>query len=183
MARPVFVLRVQAGPGVDVIRSLRSWLKRGLREFGLRCVSIEEVTKEDKMVDVRKYTSGLITPDEVRAGPIEARIVSVYISEKHDVPVLELDSGDQFFAWPSNGKKLARAYGYNSDDWIGHQIRLELGTFTDKAGNPKDTVNLTAVSSRDGNADGGTPQRADPNKLPAPVQRPLKDDLDEDPPF
>ena len=183
MARPVFVLRMQAEPGVEVIRSLRGWLKQGLREFGLRCVSIEEVTKEDEMVDMRKYTSGLITPDEVRDGPIEARIISVYISEKHDVPVLELETGDQFFVWPQNGKKLARAYGYNSDDWIGHQIKLELGTYTDKNGNPKDTVNLTAVSSRDGNADGGTPQRADPNKLPAPVKRPPKDDLDDSIPF
>ena len=136
------------------------------------------------MVDMRKYTSGLITPDEVRDGPIEARIVSVYISEKHNVPVLELDTGDQFFAWPSNGKKLARAYGYNSDDWIGHLIRLELGTYTDKEGVSKDTVNLTPISSRDGTTDGGTPQRADLDKLPAPVQRTLKDDLsDEIPPF
>jgi hypothetical protein len=183
MARPVFALRVRAEPGVAVIRSLRGWLKQGLREFGLRCVSIEEVTKEDEMVDVRKYTSGLITPDEVRDGPIETKIVGVYISEKHDVPVLELETGDQFFAWPGNGRKLARAYGDNSDDWIGHQIRLELGTYTDKDGNSKDTVNLIAVSSRDGNADGGTPQRADPNKLPAPVKRPLKDDLADDVPF
>jgi len=181
MPRPAFTLHVQAEPGVDVIRSLRAWLKVGLRTFGLRCVSIEEVTQEDEMVDMRKYTSGLITPDEVRDGPIEARIVSVYISEKHNVPVLELDTGDQFFAWPSNGKKLARAYGYNSDDWIGHQIRLELGTYTDKDGNTKDTVNLTAVSSRDGNAGNGAPQRVDPDKLPAPMKR--EDDLDDSIPF
>ena len=184
MAHPVFVLRVQAEPGVHVVRSLRTWLKVGLRTFGLRCVSIEEVKqKETHMVDMRKYTSGLITPDEVRDGAIEARIISVYISEKHHVPVLELETGDQFFVWPQNGKKLARAYGYNSDDWIGHQIKLELGTYTDKDGNPKDTVNLTAVSSRDGNAGNGTPQRADPDKLPAPVKRPLKDDLDDSVPF
>jgi len=135
------------------------------------------------MVDMRKYTSGIITPDEVRDGPIEARIVSVYISEKHDVPVLELETGDQFFVWPQNGKKLARAYGYNSDDWIRHLIRLELGTYTDRDGNLKDTVNLTPISSRDGNAGNGTPQRADPDKLPAPVKRPLKDDLDDSVPF
>ena len=148
MGRPVFVLRMQAEPGVEVIRSLRGWLKQGLREFGLRCVSIEEVTKEDEMVDMRKYTSGLITPDEVRDGPIEARIVSVYISEKHDVPVLELDTGDQFFVWPQNGKKLARAYGYNSDDWIGHQIRFEHGTYTDKDGNEIITFAFAPVGAQ-----------------------------------
>jgi hypothetical protein len=50
MARPVFVLRVQAEPGVDVIRSLRAWLKRGLRDYGLRCVRIQQVSeKENEM--------------------------------------------------------------------------------------------------------------------------------------
>jgi hypothetical protein len=44
MERPAFVLQVRPEPGVpDVIRSLRSWLKQGLRAHGLRCVSIEEV--------------------------------------------------------------------------------------------------------------------------------------------
>ena len=44
MERPAFVLQVRPEPGVpDVIRSLRSWLKQGLRAHGLRCVSIEEI--------------------------------------------------------------------------------------------------------------------------------------------
>ena len=44
MERPTFVLQVRPEPGVpDVIRSLRSWLKQGLRAHGLRCVSIEEI--------------------------------------------------------------------------------------------------------------------------------------------
>jgi hypothetical protein len=43
MERPAFV-QVRPEPDVpDVIRSLRSWLKQGLRAHGLRCVSIEEV--------------------------------------------------------------------------------------------------------------------------------------------
>jgi hypothetical protein len=54
MARPVFVLRMQAGKGVDVIRSLRGWLKQGLREFGLRCLDIhqEPKTKEEKSMPI-----------------------------------------------------------------------------------------------------------------------------------
>jgi hypothetical protein len=45
MERPVFALQVRPEPDVsDVIRSLRVWLKQGLRSHGLRCVSIEEVT-------------------------------------------------------------------------------------------------------------------------------------------
>jgi hypothetical protein len=46
-ARPrVFLLKLRALPGVDAIRALRSALKRLLRSYGLRCVSIAEVHDE-----------------------------------------------------------------------------------------------------------------------------------------
>jgi hypothetical protein len=180
MGRPVFVLRVQAEPGVHVIRSLRAWLKVSLRTFGLRCVSIEELTQENKaMVDVRKYTSGFVMPDDLRDGPRQERIINVYISEKHNVPVLEFESGDQLLAWPSIGRVLARAYGYETDDWRGHTVELSLGTYTDKNGEAKDTIILKAISSRDGSANGG-PQRVDPAKLPPPV---AAKDMDDEIPF
>jgi hypothetical protein len=41
--RPVFVVRLQAEPHVpDPVRSLRAGLKRLLRGYGLRCISIEQ---------------------------------------------------------------------------------------------------------------------------------------------
>jgi hypothetical protein len=36
--RSIFTLRIRAEEGVDEIRALRAWLKRGLRDFGLVCV-------------------------------------------------------------------------------------------------------------------------------------------------
>jgi hypothetical protein len=126
-------------------------------------------------MDMRKYASGFIIPDDVRAGPRLERIISVYISDKHEVPVLELESGDQFLAWPSTGRVLARAYGFDSDDWLGHSIELSLGNYTDKNGDAKDTVILKPVSSRDGNAD--------PSKLPTPVNKHGKTDPDDEIPF
>jgi hypothetical protein len=185
MGRSVFVLRVCAEPDVlSVIRSLRGWLKRGLRYFGLRCLSIEQVKQEDDIMDMRKYTSGFIRPEDVRDGSHQERIINVYISEKYDVPVLEFESGDQLLAWPSSGRALARAYGFESKDWIGHVVELSLGTYIDKKdGQTKETIILKAISPRDGSNNGG-PQRADPAKLPAPVQRTLKDELDDEiPPF
>jgi hypothetical protein len=178
MARPVFVLRVQAEPGVHVIRSLRAWLKEGLRTLGLRCVSIEEVTKENIMVDMRKYTSGLILPDDVRNGARQERIINVYISDKFDIPVLTFESGDEFLAWPSNGRVLAKAYGYNSEDWLGHVVELSLGSYVDKKdGQTKDTVILKTITSRDGTSNNGGPQRVDPAKLPKPVDKDLDDKI------
>ena len=117
------------------------------------------------MVDMRKYASGPIMPDDLRDGPRQERIINVYISDKHDVPVLVFESGDELFAWPNIARVLARAYGYNDKDWIGHIVKLSLGTYTDrKTGEEKDTIVLEAISSRDGSDNGG-PQRADPAKL------------------
>jgi len=181
MARPVFVLRVQAEPGVHVIRSLRAWLKEGLRTFGLRCVSLEEVTKENTMVNVKKYATGLILPDDVRDGARQERIINVYISDKFDVPVLVFESGDEFLCWPSNGRVLAKAYGFESEDWRGHVVELSLGSYVDKKdGQTKDTIILKTITSRDGSSNNGGPQRADPAKLPRSAD---KDDLSDEVPF
>ena len=180
MGRPVFVLRVRAEKGVHVIRSLRAWLKCGLREFGLRCLSIEEVQENETMVDVRKYATGLILPDDVREGARQERIINVYISDKFDVPVLVFESGDEFLCWPSNGRVLAKAYGYESEDWRGHVVELSLGSYVDKKdGQTKDTVILKTITSRDGTSTNGGPQRADPTKLPRSVEK----DLDDSVPF
>jgi len=45
MTRPVFVLRLEAKPGADPIRALRSLLKIAGRQFHLRCVDAYEITQ------------------------------------------------------------------------------------------------------------------------------------------
>jgi len=132
------------------------------------------------MVDVRKYTSGVVMPDDLRDGPRRETIVNVYISDKHDVPVLVLESGSELFAWPNIGRVLVRAYGYETDDWRGHVIELSLGSYTDKkTGEAKDTILLKTISSRDGAATDDA-QRIDPAKLPKPT---AEKDLDDSVPF
>jgi len=186
MVRPIFALRVQAEPGVHVIRSLRAWLKIGGRIFGLRCISIEEVTQENKMVDVRKYTTGFIRPEDLHDGSRQERIIHVYISDKHDCPVLEFESGDQLILWSGSngGRAMARAYGPESDNWIGHLVELSLGSYVDKKTNEtKEYVILETKSPRKGSDNGGA-ERVDPTKLPAPMSKStLKDDLDDSIPF
>ena len=117
-------------------------------------------------MDMKKYTSGLILPDDVRNGPRQERIINVYISEKFDRPVLVFESGDEFIIWPNNGRVMARAYGYDSKDWIGHVVELSLGSYVDKKdGQTKDTVDLKPITPRDGASNNGGPQRTDPAKL------------------
>jgi hypothetical protein len=60
MERPVFALQVRPEPGVpDVIRSLRIWLKQGLRAHGLRCVSIKEINM------AKRRTIGMPTAETI----------------------------------------------------------------------------------------------------------------------
>ena len=40
---PLYVIHLQPEPGVDPIRAIRHILKRALRSYGLRCISLEEV--------------------------------------------------------------------------------------------------------------------------------------------
>jgi hypothetical protein len=44
----VFVLRLQALPRVDAIKALRAALKSLLRRFGLRALSVEVETSDEK---------------------------------------------------------------------------------------------------------------------------------------
>jgi len=181
MGRPVFALRVRAEPGADEIRSLRSWLKVGLRTFGLRCVPIEQVKEKGNTMDMKKYSEGgFIKADNVRDGPLQAVIVNVYISDQYKRPVLELDNGDQFTVNVTNNRALCKAYGTNSDDWRGHTVEFSLGHYKDWSADPpeeKETVLLKPVSLRDESNSGGL-QRVDPATLPA-----LKDNLSDEIPF
>jgi hypothetical protein len=109
-------------------------------------------------MDTRKYASTFIKPDDVRDGPRQERIVNVYESEKYGCPVLELDSGDQFSVNATNCKTLNKAYGWNSDDWIGQTIELSLGHYKDWRADPpeeKETVVVRAISARQPSPDNG----------------------------
>jgi hypothetical protein len=44
--RPTLVLHLRPEPRIDAIRALRAALKVLLRQFGLRCVAIEEQSEE-----------------------------------------------------------------------------------------------------------------------------------------
>jgi hypothetical protein len=178
-----FVITVRVKANVrDVVRNLRAWLKIGLRTFGLRCVSIEEVKqiKQENIMDMRKYTTGYIMPDDVRDGARRERIINVYISDKRDAFVLELESGDQFTVWfnSPNARTLSRAYGFESNDWLGHEIELSLGTYVNKDEETKEFVALKPISTRQPSPDNGGAKAV----VPAP-RRSSQDDMDDSIPF
>jgi hypothetical protein len=174
MGRAVYVLTVRPEPGVDSIRALRAWLKIGLRTFGLKCVGLDCVNGENrakqrrKKMDTRKYSGGVIRPEDLYDGPQVEKIVSVYPHDKHNCLVLELESGNQFFCWPNYTRILNKAWGYESDRWLEQELELSLGHYPDKKTDPpteKETINIRAISPAKPEAlNGGVPKAVIPRK-------------------
>jgi hypothetical protein len=131
-------------------------------------------------MDLRKYSSGgFIKADDVRNGPRQERIVTVYVNEKHDRPVLELESGDQFTLNVTNARTLSKAWGSESDNWRGQTVELSLGHYKDWRTDPpeeKETVVVRAISAQQPTADNGGAR-----PLPAPMSR--VSSLDDEVPF
>src|SRR6516164_2226484 len=166
-ARPVFTLLVRAEPGVDEIRALRAWLKIGLRTFGLRCVGITPKDEEIAM-DARKYASKYIKPDNVRDAPIQTRIINVFEEERYGRLTLELETGSQFPLNEGNTDILIKAWGHDTDSWIGLELELFLGTYKDwREDTEKETVRVRSISPPKAAQNGGAPD----SKPPLPPSR------------
>jgi hypothetical protein len=189
MKRTTYRLIVRAQPGVvDEIRALRAWLKRGLRDYGLRCTEISPKNDEEKVMDARKYASKHVKPDDVRDGPIQTRIISIFESERFNRPVLELETGSQFMLNTGNNNTLMKAWGYDTDTWIGLELQLELGTYKDFNDDPpteKETVRVHAISpapAQTAEAQNGSAPAAKPLPPSIVVAKP-KLDMDDEIPF
>ena len=136
-------------------------------------------------MDARKYASKYVKPDNVRDGPIQTRIVNVFESEQYGRLTLELETGSQFGLNDGNTNTLIKAWGHDTDTWIGQEIELVLGTYKDWKVDPpveKETVKIRAISSAKTEANGGARAVSKPPLPPSRVA-PKKDDLDDEVPF
>jgi hypothetical protein len=128
-------------------------------------------------MDTRKFGAGFIRPDDVRDGPRSEKILYVFEHDKFGCLVLEFESGDQFSLNQTNVRALYKAYGWESDDWIGHVVELSLGHYkdwkSDPPGEEKETVTLRTISVQPPSADNGG------GKAP----KSLADDLNDEIPF
>jgi hypothetical protein len=81
---------------------------------------------EDKM-DMRKFSGEhFIKVDDVRDGPIQGQIAAVR-QGKYDKPDVVFESGDVLSLNATNTQTLIRAYGTDSEHWVGEQIEMFLG--------------------------------------------------------
>jgi hypothetical protein len=136
-------------------------------------------------MDMRGFAPKRIKPDNVREGPVTSRIIAVLENEKFGRPMLELENGSQFMLNQGNNTALMKAWGHDSDDWIGQEVEFTLGTYKgyDDEQNvvEKETVKVRAVSPAKNveTQNGGVPATR-----PLPPSRPTSSNvLDDDIPF
>jgi hypothetical protein len=110
-------------------------------------------------MDARKFASAYIKPEHVHDGPIQTRVVTVLEDERYKRLVLELEIGSQFTLNDGNTNVLIKAWGHDTDNWIGLELALELGTYKDWRDDPpteKETVRARAISPAKTEAQNGS---------------------------
>ena len=139
-------------------------------------------------MDARQYASKNVRPDNVRDAPIQARIVNVFIEDRYSRLCLELETGAEFPLNDGNTNVLIKAWGHDTDGWIGLEVELYLATYKDWRADPpeeKETVRVRANSpAKTAAQNGGAPA----SKPPLPPSRTAavgspKDDMDDSIPF
>jgi hypothetical protein len=136
-------------------------------------------------MDARKYASKYVKPDNVRDGPIQTRIINVFEDERYGRLMLELETGSQFALNDGNTNTLIKAWGHDTDTWIGQEIELLLGHYQDWKEDPpkeKETVKIRAILPAKTAENGGAPAVSKPPLPPSRVA-PKKDDLEDEVPF
>jgi hypothetical protein len=77
-------------------------------------------------MDMRKFSGEtFIKADDVRDGPLEMQVAVV--KEGRYGPDLVFESGELLGLNATNNRILMRAYGPNSEDWIGKKVQLTFG--------------------------------------------------------
>jgi hypothetical protein len=135
-------------------------------------------------LDMRKFATGFLRPDDVRDGARVEKIVNVYEHEKYNRPVLDLESGAQFTLNESNTRILNKAWGFDSDDFLDQELELSLGHYKDWREDPpveKETVVVRPLSPAKPTAGNGAQPRPRPAP-PVPV-RGVRSDMDDEIPF
>jgi hypothetical protein len=176
------------------MRELRGLLKIALRHFGLRAVSATTNTLPPRrsavrckqrsafsafkqrgvQMDMRKFSgNAFLKIDDVRDGPLQERIAGVVMG-KYDKPDIIFESGARLSLNATNNKTLRKAYGADSDDWIGHTVELFLGEI-EYQGKMQAAILVRPISKAESDE-----QPAEPVKRKKPAKKSSSDDLDDE---
>jgi hypothetical protein len=111
-------------------------------------------------MDMRKFSGPtFLKVDDVRDGPLLRQIAAVR-EGKYDKPDLVFETGEMLSVNSTNNRILMRAYGSNSDDWLGKEIELVLGRVKFQ-GEPQEAVIVKPISPPIATVDRTLPHKAD----------------------
>jgi hypothetical protein len=86
--------------------------------------------KKGANMDVREWIGGtFLKLEDMGATPIVLTIVDI-AEGKYDKPDLTFNDGSKLSLNKTNGRAIVRAWGYETDDWIGQQVELSVGLTT-----------------------------------------------------
>jgi hypothetical protein len=101
--------------------------------------------RKDTKMDMRKFSGEhFIKVADVKDGPIEGQI-AVVREGKYEKPDLVFETGDVLSLNATNNQTLLRAFGTESDRWIGKSIRMFLGAIQYN-GTDNEAVLVTPIS-------------------------------------
>jgi hypothetical protein len=191
----LFTVTLRAGSGRNGVRDLRALLKIAKRNFQMRALSAREDDRDvsapntsrgqiqrgaahhhkgERAMDVRTFRKPrFIKIEDIKlSGPRVERIVGLK-EGKFEKPELILESGDMIGLSATNIDILARAYGFESEQWAGHQIRLYVGEgeFNKK---PIEMVLIEPLSKAEGAEETAAPTK---KKVKPPPQVDFDDDV------
>jgi hypothetical protein len=96
-------------------------------------------------MNVREYVGGaFLRPDDIGETPVTLTIVDV-APGKFDKLDLTFADGSKLSLNATNGKTLARAWGYESSAWLDKQVEARVGQVTFQ-GEPQKSILLKPVS-------------------------------------
>jgi hypothetical protein len=102
-------------------------------------------SKRSEDMDVREWIGGTFRkPEDIGASPIVLTIVSV-AKGNYDKLDLTFNDGTKLSLNNTNGRAIARAWGYESDDWIDKQVELSVGLTTYK-GEQQESILVKPIS-------------------------------------
>jgi hypothetical protein len=78
------------------------------------------------------------------SGPRRVKIVGVQ-EGRYGKPDLHFDDGTCLSCNATNGRRLAKAYGFDSDDWLGKEVELVVGE-VQYQGKPQEAILITPIS-------------------------------------
>jgi hypothetical protein len=125
-------------------------------------------------MNVLEWIGGtFLKPEDIGTTPIVLTIVDV-AEGKWQKPDLTFNNGSKLSLNKTNARTIARAWGYESDDWIDTQVELSVG-LTTYNGEQQESILLNPITP-------ATPANAPkPAKPPKPPQK--SDPLDDNIPF